>query len=73
MDAASLFLGRELVKWIEAQREVNLPILLNGACKDYADYKGRSSYLKALEDTLKIIEKITLGGPSHARDDEAGP
>lgn len=73
MDAASVLLGRELVKWIEAQRNVYLPMILNGACKDFADYKGRAAYLKALEDALKQIENITLGGPSHARDDEARP
>jgi hypothetical protein len=69
MDAASVFLGRELMKRMEEQKGKQTEMVLIGACRDYADYKGKVGYLKGLTDCLKWIEEISLGGSSHARDD----
>jgi hypothetical protein len=33
--------------------------LISGIAGDYADYKGRASYIRCLNDTMNDIEKLT--------------
>lgn len=60
MDAASNFLGRKLKEGLALKREEMLRPLLNGSATDYADYKNRVGYLKALVDVEEMIAAISL-------------
>jgi hypothetical protein len=60
MDATSNFLARKLKEGLEIKREEMLRPLLNGSATDYADYKNRVGYLKALVDFEDMIAAISL-------------
>lgn len=60
MDAASVFLGRELVKRIQDRREEYLRPLIAGQAADYPEYRARASYLRALDEVEQWIADVRL-------------
>lgn len=65
MDAASVFLSRELTKRIAEKRTVLLEALKNGVAKDYADYRERAGFLKGLDEVVEWIKEINFKDEAH--------
>lgn len=65
MDAASVFVSRELTKRIQAKRTVLLEAMKNGVAKDYADYRERAGFLKGLDEVMKWFEEIKFEDEAH--------
>jgi hypothetical protein len=60
LDAASLYFGGRLMKLIrEKQAEMSKPLLM-GQALDYADYRDRAGYLKALTAVVGWMEEIGM-------------
>jgi hypothetical protein len=53
------YLAGKLMVGIAIKREEMLRPLLNGSATDYADYKHRVGYLKALADVEALIEETS--------------
>lgn len=60
MDATSAWLAKFLMSRIRDRREELLPPLIAGKSVDYADYRDRTAYLRALMDLESWIEEARL-------------
>ena len=60
MDAASLYFSRLLLEKIQAKQAEMMKRLMQGVATDYADYKDRAGYLRALSEVVTWMEDITL-------------
>jgi hypothetical protein len=67
MDASSLFLGRKLAERIANKEAEYMRPLISGQAIDYADYKQRAGYLKALGDVQQWIAEINAEEDDHGR------
>ena len=54
--------GQHLVtaikEWLEAEVHLNAGHLVTGYAKDYAEYKDRTGYIRALQVTIKEITAL---------------
>jgi hypothetical protein len=73
MDATSVFLGRKLLERISDQRESYLGPLIAGQMTDYAHYRERAGYLRALEDVERWVSEIRLDREKEERGGAFGP
>jgi hypothetical protein len=60
VDAASLYFGRRLMDMIREKQAEMTKGILQGIATDYADYRARADYLRALSDVVRWMEAITL-------------
>jgi hypothetical protein len=60
LDAASHYFGHRLSKMIEEKQAEMIKRLLQGVAVDYADYKDRSGYLRALSDVVDWMDQISM-------------
>jgi hypothetical protein len=60
LDAASVFFGRRLLELIHERQATWQKPLLMGQMADFAEYKDRAGYLRALADVVKMMESITM-------------
>ena len=64
MDTESLYFGRlinsgRLMEIIQEKQAALEPVLLSGHAIDFADYKDRAAYLRALSDVVKWMNEIS--------------
>jgi hypothetical protein len=60
LDAASLHFGRRLMDLIREREAVRREPLLMGQATDFADYKFKAGYLRALADVVGFMDGITM-------------
>jgi hypothetical protein len=60
LDAASVYFGHRLLDLIHEKQAEMMKKLMQGVAVDFADYKDRAGYLRALADVVTMMEQITM-------------
>lgn len=67
MDAGSTWLHRKLEAWLCEARQEHSDYLVRGSAQDFANYRERVGYIRALDHVLAITDEIAKEGSDAER------